>query len=104
MSRPKNFYDSSPTPKTAQYGPKMSKNDPKIRSNSDVRIEGIIENESCLTTWVDSKTVFQPYPDPKNSPLGPQKVKNDPKIRSKSKVKIEENKENKICWAPKSQK
>ena len=34
-----------------------------------------IENESCSTTWVDPKTVVEPYPNPKNSPLGPQKVK-----------------------------
>ena len=30
-------------------------NDPKIKSNLKVRIEGIIENESCSTILVDQK-------------------------------------------------
>ena len=74
-------------------------NDPKIKSNSNVRIQGIIKkNESCLTTWVDTKTVFEPHIEPKNSQLGPQKVKNNHKIKLKSNVRIEGNKENKsIC-------
>ena len=54
-------------------------------------IEGNIEIESCSTTWVDPKTVFQPYPDPKIAYYAPQKVKNDPKIKSKSNVRIEGN-------------
>ena len=33
------------------------------------------EDESCSTTQLDPKTVFDPYSNPKNSPLGPQKVK-----------------------------
>ena len=45
-----------------------------------MRIEGTIENKSCLTTWVDIKTVIELYPDPKKSPLGPQKDKNNPKL------------------------
>ena len=48
-------------------------------------------------TWVDPKTVFEPYPNPKNSPLGPQKVKKDPKIKSKSKVRIEGTVETETC-------
>ena len=60
-----------------------------------IRIEGTIENKSCSTTWVDLKTVFEPYPEPKDSPLGPQKIKNDCKIKLKSKVRIEGNIENK---------
>ena len=52
------------------------------------------KNESCSTTWVDPKTVFEPFHSPKNSPLGPQKVKNDTKIKLKSNVRIERNKEN----------
>ena len=75
----------------------MVKNDPKIKSKSNVRIEGNIENESCSTTWVDPQTVFEPCSNPKNSPLGPQKVKNDPKIRSKSSVRIEVNIVNESC-------
>ena len=58
-------------------------------SNSNVRIERNKENESCSTTRLDHKTVFEHYPDPKNSSLGPQKVKNGPKIKSKLKVRIE---------------
>ena len=55
------------------------------------------ENKSCSTTWVDPKTVFEPFHNPKNSSLGPQKVKNDPKIKPKSNVRIERNKENESC-------
>ena len=78
-------------------------NDPKIKSKSNDRIEGNIENESCSTIWVDPKTVIEPYSDPKNSPLGPQKVKNDPKIKSKSKSKVRiegtiENKSFSTTW------
>ena len=49
---------------------------------------------SCSTTYVDPKTVVEPYSNPKNSPLGPQKVKNYPKIKSKSNARIERNKAN----------
>ena len=31
---------------TSELEPKKDKNDPKIKSNSNVRIQGIIENES----------------------------------------------------------
>ena len=60
-------------------------------------IEENIENKSCSTTWVDSKTVFEPYSDSKNRPLEPQKVKNDPKIKSNSKVRIEWSIEKESC-------
>ena len=63
-----------------------SKNDPKIKSKSKVRIEENIENKSCSTICVDPKTVFEPYLDPKNSTFGPKKVKKNSKIKSKSKV------------------
>ena len=33
-----------------------------------------IQNENCLTTSVDHKTVFEPFLNPKNILLGPQKV------------------------------
>ena len=57
-------------PKTKKVYPKLSKNQMKIDDN--------IENESCSTTWVDPKTVFEPFPNPKKSPLGPKKVKKLP--------------------------
>ena len=56
-----------------------------------------MQNESWTTTWIDPKTVFEPYPKPKNSPLGPQKVKNNPKIKYKSNVRIEGYIENESC-------
>ena len=68
-----------------------------MKSKSNAKIEGNIENESCSTTQVDLKTAFEPFPNPKNSPLGPQKVKNDPKNKSKSNVRIEGNIENESC-------
>ena len=66
-------------------------------SKSNVKIVRNIENESCLTTLVDSKTVFEPYIEPKNGPLGSQKFKNNPKIRSRPNVRIDRNIENKSC-------
>ena len=52
-------------PQTSPLWPQKDKNDPKIKSNSNVRIQGIIENESCSTTLVDQKTVFEPHIEPK---------------------------------------
>ena len=62
------------------------KNYPKIKRISKVRNVENIENRSCLTTLLDSITVYEP--DPKKSPLGPQKVKHNPKIKSKPNVRI----------------
>ena len=73
MSRPQNIFESYPNPKNSQLVAQKVKNDPKIRSKSNVRIEGNTKNESCLTTRLDSTTVFKPYPNRKNSPLGAQK-------------------------------
>ena len=49
MSRPQNSFLTLPLPKNGPLGPQKVKNDPKIKSNSKVRIERNIENESCLT-------------------------------------------------------
>ena len=87
MSRSQNSFRTLPQPKNSLLGPQKVKNDPKIKSKSNVRIEGNIENESCSTTWIDPKTVFEPFYSPKNSPLGPQKVENDQKIKQKSNIK-----------------
>ena len=38
----------------------------------NIKIDRNIQNKSCSTTWVDPKTVVEPY----SSPLGPQKDKN----------------------------
>ena len=59
---------------------------PKL-SNTNIRIDGNIKNESCLTTWVEPKTIVQPCPNHKNGPL----------IKSKSNVRIERNIENESC-------
>ena len=49
MKRPKTVFEPYPDPKKQPiWAPKVKK-DPKIKSNSRVRLEGIIENESCLT-------------------------------------------------------
>ena len=47
---PKTFVELYSDPQTSLLGPQKDKNDPKIKSNSNVRIQGIIENESCSTT------------------------------------------------------
>ena len=58
-----------------------------------------IENKSCSTTWLDSKTVFKPYPNPKLAHLGPQKVKNDPQTLSQiQKTGIMENEICSTTW------
>ena len=60
MSRPKKVFEPHPEPKSSPIGPPESqklpkklsqkvKNNPKIESNSKVRIEGTIENNSCST-------------------------------------------------------
>ena len=41
---PKQCLNSSPTPKNSPLGPQKVKNDPKIKSKSNLRIEGNIEN------------------------------------------------------------
>ena len=74
--KPEHFSKPSTTPQKSLLGPKKFKIDHKIKSNSNVRIERNIENETCLTTLVDPKTVVEPHSNPKSSPLGPQKFKN----------------------------
>ena len=91
MRRPKSNFEPYPNPKNSQLGPqKKSKKDPKIKSKSNDRIEGNIENESCSTTWVDPKTVIEPYSDRQISLLGPQKTKKTTiKIKSILNVRIQ---------------
>ena len=86
MSRPKNSFRTLPRPQKEPIRAQKVQNDPKIKSNSKLRIEEHLENNNCSATWVDQKTVFEPYTDPQNSLLEGQKVKNNPKIKSKSKV------------------
>ena len=90
MSRPQMVFEPYPNPKNSPLGPQKLKNDPKIKSKTNVRIEGNIENESCSTTWVNPKTIFKSYPNPENIPLGPRKVKNDPKIKSNQRSELRE--------------
>ena len=47
------------------------KKDPKIKSRSNVRIEGNIENNSCCTKRIEPKTLVEPANHPQNSPFGP---------------------------------
>ena len=46
---PQQFSNPTPTPKIVHKGPQKVKNDPKILSKSNLRIEGNIENESRST-------------------------------------------------------
>ena len=46
------------------------------------------ENESCSITWVDPKTVVEPYSDPKPAHQGPKNTKITLKIKSNSNVRI----------------
>ena len=67
-------------PQNSPLGQKKVKNDLKIMSKSNVRIEGNIENESCSTTQVDLTTVFKPYANPKIAHEGSKKSKLTPKL------------------------
>ena len=53
---------SNPTP----LGPKKVKNDPKIKSNSKVKIERKVEKK-LLNYMSRPQNGFDPYPDPKNT-------------------------------------
>ena len=77
-------------PQNSPLGRQKVKNDPKINSKSNVRIERNIENESYSTTWVDPKTVAKPYSNPQSSPFGPHKTKMTPKL---SQIQMSEFKE-----------
>ena len=68
--------------------PQRVENEPKIQSKSKVRIGGPIENENCSTTWIDPKSVFEPYPDPKNSPLLPPKSQKWPNLSQNQKLEL----------------
>ena len=65
MNRPQNSFNPTPTPKNSPLGPQNIKNDPKIRSKSEVRIKRTIENKSWSPKWVNLKTVAKPYSNPK---------------------------------------
>ena len=73
---PNQFLNNTPTQKIAHLGPKSQK---LPQNQIKVRIEENIESE----TWVDPKTVFEPFPNPKNYPLGPKKSKMTPKLSQK---------------------
>ena len=72
---PKQFLNPNLSPKKSAIGPqKVKKNKSKIKSKSNVRNEGTIENKSCSATWwVDPKNVFEPTPTPKITECGPKK-------------------------------
>ena len=69
MRRPKYSFSTLPLPQKSPLGPPKGTNDQQIKLESKVRIEGTIENESCSTTRVDPKTVFNLTRTPKNSPF-----------------------------------
>ena len=58
MSRPQNSFEPNTDPKNSPLVPQKVKIDPKIKSNSKVRIERTTENKSCSPTRVDPKIVF----------------------------------------------
>ena len=50
---PKTVLEPYHDPKNSPLEPQKVKNDPKIKSKSDIRIEKYIENKSCSTTVVE---------------------------------------------------
>ena len=59
-------------------------------TQSNIKIDENIENESCSTT------VFEPHIEPKNSPIGPPKVKTTPKLSQNQISELKETKKMKI--------
>ena len=53
MSRPKNSFWKLPWPKNSPFGFPKSQSDPKIKTKSNVGIEGNLENKICCTFRVD---------------------------------------------------
>ena len=66
-----------PNPKNGPLGPQKVKNDPKIESKLNVRIER-------------NKQLLHPTPSPKIRPLGHQKVKMTPKLSQNQKSELKE--------------
>ena len=62
MSKPQNSFQTLLRPQKQPIRAQKIKNDPKIESNSNIRIEEIIKNENSSTTWVDLKTDMESYP------------------------------------------
>ena len=57
---------------------------PKLSQNQKSELK-----KSCSTTWVDAKTVFEPYPDPKKPKMTPKSSQNqmsELKVTQKMKV------------------
>ena len=75
MSRPKNIISILPQPQEQTNRAPKSQKDPKNKSNPKVRIQGIKENESCLTIQVDPKTVYELKPSPKIARNCPKRFK-----------------------------
>ena len=75
MSRPKNIILILPQPQEQTNRAPKSQKDPKNKSNPKVRIQGIKENESCLTIQVDPKTVYELKPSPKIARNCPKRFK-----------------------------
>ena len=102
----KTVFEPYPNPKNSPLGPQKVKNNqncswvgtkqslgittttthhplpppPNIKSKSKILTEGNLENKSSLTTWVDPKTVFEPYLDSQHSIFRSQKGQKEPRI------------------------
>ena len=75
MSTTKTVFETYPDPKKSPLGPQKVQNSPEIKSNSNVRIEGSIENESCSTIIVDPRYLLNSNQHQKLV----KKMQNDPK-------------------------
>ena len=91
MSRPQNSCQTLLWPTNQPIRAPKRQKWPQIKSNSNVTIHGIIENESCSTTWVD------PILNPKIAHRGPKKINHYPKIKANSNVRNQEIIKNESC-------
>ena len=61
----KKVFEPYPDTKNSPLGPQTVKDSPKIKSNSKIRIEGSIENETGSIILVDPKTFLNSNQPPK---------------------------------------
>ena len=88
MSRPQNSFEPYRDPKNSQIGPQKVKDNPKIQSKLNVRIEGI-KKIKVIALYEQPPKQIEPDPNPRNSLFfGPKKPKKNnlklDKLKSKN--------------------
>ena len=83
------MYEPFANPKNSLLGPQKVKSYPKIKSKVNFRFERNKENESCLTTCLDPKTIIEPQKEPIKYKMTPKLSKNQiSKLTETYKIKV----------------